>query len=310
MTSSAGTAIHLSVVIPTWQTRDLIEDQLHAVARELASVEIASEVIVVDDHSVDGTADAVEDWIKANDAATFSIVRRTQRGGPNASRNTGLQHATGRYTLFTDGDDVLLPGAVSAMLEAFRPRCLLAGRAVIRGEATPRFETTEPPRFCGVLFAPGSIMAGEREVFVGTGGFDENIMVGGSETEFAIRAQSQHQVEVVFVPFAQVEYRTPVDPTGRFVKNFKRERGYAYVCRLHRDMLDDPGWRTGVSQIVRGLKMELFRLRHQDGDRGWALVGAGAGRVAGRLVWRPWEFVRRREPRLFRLEASTDPRGS
>ena len=70
------------------------------------------EVIVVDDGSVDNTADV---------AAQYNNVKyvKVQRVGLSAARNIGIQYCTGKYLIFLDADDYLYPNAVELNLYYF-----------------------------------------------------------------------------------------------------------------------------------------------------------------------------------------------
>lgn len=92
----------VSVVIPTYNSRDFIAETLQSV-RDTGFADM--EIIVTDDGSTDGTADTI---------AAMPDVRliRQANQGDSAARNTGLAQATGTYVLFLDHDDVLLPEAI------------------------------------------------------------------------------------------------------------------------------------------------------------------------------------------------------
>ena len=74
------------------------------------------EVVVVDDCSTDGSADAIKsfgDRVKA--------VMRPKNGGHGAAMNTGFAAATGDLVLFLDSDDYLYPSAVRRIVENRAP---------------------------------------------------------------------------------------------------------------------------------------------------------------------------------------------
>ncbi|MGB3374470.1 MAG: glycosyltransferase family 2 protein [Microbacterium sp.] len=102
----------LSVIIPTHNVRPWISETLSSV---LAQDVDGMEVILVDDHSTDGTVELVEKIIGDDPRAT--LVRAVTHGGGSA-RNEGVRRARGRYIAFADGDDIVPADAYRAMLES------------------------------------------------------------------------------------------------------------------------------------------------------------------------------------------------
>jgi len=65
------------------------------------------EIIVVDDHSTDGTEDLVKEIMAQDDRIVY--VRNEKNMGTYASRNVGMKMARGSYVTTHDGDDYSLP---------------------------------------------------------------------------------------------------------------------------------------------------------------------------------------------------------
>ncbi|HEU4663097.1 MAG TPA: glycosyltransferase [Dokdonella sp.] len=104
-----------SVIIPT-------HDRSAPVVRAIDSVLAADmgealDVIVVDDASTDGTAEALD--ARYRDEPRVRIVRLDSNRGPSGARNAGLAIARGDYVLFLDSDDELLPDALRLAYAAF-----------------------------------------------------------------------------------------------------------------------------------------------------------------------------------------------
>ncbi|KQM84117.1 glycosyltransferase [Agromyces sp. Leaf222] len=100
----------LSVVIPAHDVRPWIGETIASVlAQDLESME----VIVVDDHSTDGTRAVLAD-LEASDPRV-TVIDAVTRGGGTA-RNIGVDHARGRYLVFCDGDDLVPAGAYRALV--------------------------------------------------------------------------------------------------------------------------------------------------------------------------------------------------
>lgn len=99
----------VSIVIPCYNHARYLGE---AIESALAQTHPHVEVLVVDDGSTDDTAGV---------AASHPTVRYVHQAnqGLAAARNTGLRHSCGRYLIFLDADDRLLPGAAAAALDAF-----------------------------------------------------------------------------------------------------------------------------------------------------------------------------------------------
>jgi glycosyltransferase involved in cell wall biosynthesis len=100
----------LSVVIPTWNRARLVGE---AVESALGQEGGDLEVIVVDDGSTDGTADAIERRF----GKSVKLLRMATRSGVGAARNAGVCQATGDLLAFLDSDDLWLPGKLKAELD-------------------------------------------------------------------------------------------------------------------------------------------------------------------------------------------------
>src|SRR5262245_41316998 len=99
----------ISVIIPVYNHVAYLPEALESVIRQTCP---ASEIIVVDDGSEDGSAEAAE---------RFSGVRvfRQAHAGIAAVRNVGVRRARGDLIAFLDADDRWPPHKLRAQIEAF-----------------------------------------------------------------------------------------------------------------------------------------------------------------------------------------------
>jgi GT2 family glycosyltransferase len=171
-----------TVVIATHDRRD----RLLATLERLAALDDRPPVIVVDNASTDGTADAVartHPWVE--------VIRCDAPVGP-AARTLGVEAARTPLVAFSDDDSWWPPGALERAAELFEdhPRLgLLAARIVVEPGARPdptcaemRESPLPPaalgPRVMGFL-ACGAVV--RRTAFLESGGFDPRFGFGGEE---------------------------------------------------------------------------------------------------------------------------------
>ena len=96
----------VSVVIPMYNTEKYIRQCLISVLSQKLQ---DYEVIVVDDSSKDGSAAEVEKLVPHFDGRLSLIRRSKQSGCAGVPRNEGTKAARGKYIVFLDSDDMLLP---------------------------------------------------------------------------------------------------------------------------------------------------------------------------------------------------------
>lgn len=99
----------LTVVVPTHDVEPWVDDCLTSIRSQQG---VALRIIVVDDHSTDGTLSVVRRHA-AEDSRLTVIEARERGGGP--ARNLGASLVTTEYMAFADGDDLLPPGAYAAL---------------------------------------------------------------------------------------------------------------------------------------------------------------------------------------------------
>ena len=90
--------ILLSVVMPVYNERATIDRILAAVR----AVDVAKEIIVVDDGSTDGTRDRLREMAEADSA--LSVLYHDHNRGKGAALQTGFAAARGRFVVIQDAD--------------------------------------------------------------------------------------------------------------------------------------------------------------------------------------------------------------
>lgn len=116
----------ISILIVSWNTRELLRACLASIARQCAGV--AHEVIVVDNASGDGSARMVRDAFPA-----VRLIAETRNLGFAAGNNRAYEAASGEWIWLLNSDTEVLPGAAEALVEFLEthPRCGGAASALI-----------------------------------------------------------------------------------------------------------------------------------------------------------------------------------
>ena len=175
---------YFSIIIPTYNRASIIGRAIHAVLHQSFD---DVEIIVVDDGSTDQTSTVVTSI--SNPKLTYIYQ---ENKGVCAARNLGASKATGKYLLFYDSDDLLLPTALLDFKNAnFDDAAdLLFGdveKKVLNKKASTIIKSSNPygnNKGTGLYLAGSFCIA--TSFFEKLGGYDENIRFG-ENTELRFR---------------------------------------------------------------------------------------------------------------------------
>ena len=122
-------AVELSYCVVNTSQPELLVRGLDAIARERESLPFATEVLVLDNGSRDGSAQAAHEH-----PAVDETIALDQRRGKALNDSELLRRARGRYALLLNEDSELRPGATLALWRALqeRPEAACAGARLLR----------------------------------------------------------------------------------------------------------------------------------------------------------------------------------
>jgi GT2 family glycosyltransferase len=210
--NDSALAPRITFIIPVFNRLDFTRACLDSLRQ---TVDLSRhEVIIVDDHSIDGT----REYLAALADPPFRLITNDRRRGYAASNNAAAHAARGEFLCLLNNDTVLSPGWLEPMLRAFTrfPDAGFVGN-VQRNPRTGRYD------HMGVIFADDgtpvhfgydfrfrpfwaytrwrAVTAAcclvRRSVFLGAGGFDEQYINGCEYVDFCLRlgrAGYQHYV--------------------------------------------------------------------------------------------------------------------
>jgi len=112
----------VSIIIPTYNESENIIQVLKSIGEHLPK-DIATEAIVVDDNSPDGTGKVVEDYI--NDTQTkvgysVDVIHRKTKSGLSTAILDGIQHSSGETVVVMDSDFSHPPKIIPRLIEEIK----------------------------------------------------------------------------------------------------------------------------------------------------------------------------------------------
>ncbi|MEM7130826.1 MAG: glycosyltransferase family 2 protein [Chloroflexota bacterium] len=103
----------ISIVIVTWNTRDLIKGSLRSLEAEFTGhTPDTIEIFVVDNLSTDGTAEMIR-----SEFPQVKLIVNSRNRGFAAANNQALSQSTGRYILILNPDTEIRPGGIKKLVE-------------------------------------------------------------------------------------------------------------------------------------------------------------------------------------------------
>lgn len=105
----------ISIIVPIYNTEKYLRDCLDSIIKQTYH---NLEIILVDDASVDHSADICREYQEKDSRILF--LTKTQNEGVSKARNDGIEMASGTYLTFLDSDDLMAPDMVEKLFHAIQ----------------------------------------------------------------------------------------------------------------------------------------------------------------------------------------------
>jgi N-acetylglucosaminyl-diphospho-decaprenol L-rhamnosyltransferase len=288
----------LAVIVVSYNTRDRTLACLRSVLAHPTGE--PTELVLVDNDSRDGTAEAVEAELPG-----VRVVRSGGNLGFARGVNLGVEHSDAEFVLLLNPDTVVLPGSLGALLAFARahPGNGVYGGRTLREDGTvdpsscwgaptlwslacfatglstalPHRRLTDPESLGGwrrdtvreVPVVTGCLLLIRRSDFERVGRLDERFFLYGEDAEFSMRA-ARHGLRPVIVPEATIVHAVGASTGARGPKMNMVMAGKVTMLRA--------GWsparaRVGVGLLLAGVRLRsLLETVAGRGDRMWTHV--------------------------------------
>jgi hypothetical protein len=239
--------VDLTIIIVTWNGRDLLRQCLEAIA--LASAGLQVETLVVDNGSTDHSAEMV-----AAEFPPVRLIRNTSNVGFARANNQAAALSRGRYLFFLNSDALVRPDCLRQLVDFLEanPSVGMVGPRLLEPDGRPQRSYRGRPTVAALLhrltllkwtgffrgpyeryrrdaFNPdqvrevdtvlGAAVCVPRDVFFEHGGWDDQFPFGLEDFDLSVRIARSRPV--VFFPGAEVVH------FGRM--SSRRNPGYAFV---------------------------------------------------------------------------------
>ena len=108
-----------SVILPIYNVENYIDKCLNSIYSQKIDDELF-EVIAVNDGSPDNSMEIVRKYVEYH--SNLHIVNK-ENGGVSSARNEGIRIANGKYLLFIDPDDLIIPNSLIQLLDKLNTNC-------------------------------------------------------------------------------------------------------------------------------------------------------------------------------------------
>ena len=226
----------ISVIIPTYNRAGTIERAIRSVMEQTYPV---SEIIVVDDGSVDDTEQVV---LGINDNRIIYLKQKENKGNA-AARNIGVQSARYDMISFQDSDDLWRPGKIKRQVEYYEDNrnSKLVYSSYVKHFSTYDMTVPDPnsdmkyegellPQLLFQNFISTQTILMEKQLLVDIGGFDENLR-NLVDWDMVIRASKV--TNIGFITDVLVELDNSKDAVTSNRNEYYRSR--CYLLRKYRE---------------------------------------------------------------------------
>ncbi len=273
----------LSVIIINYNVKYFLEQCLYSVQQALQGID--GEIIVIDNHSADGSLDYLRPAFPG-----VRFIANTENTGFSKANNQGWRMATGDYILFLNPDTLLAEDCLRLSLAAMeqQPRAGALGIRMIdgsgrylpeskRGNPTPMvsfyklsgltrlFPRSEifaryylghlsPTKNQDVEVLAGAYMMVRKTVLEATGGFDERFFMYGEDVDLSYRIRQLGYKNLYLADSTIIHFKgESTKKDAKYVTLFYK----AMALFVEKHYGKQPGWYTFLLQVAIRVRAAL-----------------------------------------------------
>ncbi|MBU2578006.1 glycosyltransferase family 2 protein [Patescibacteria group bacterium] len=203
----------LSIIILSWNTKELLRQCIESVISDQLSAarkKPATEIIVVDNGSTDGSIEYIRELI------TIKLIENKENLGFSRGNNIGIKEAQGEYIMLLNSDTIVKEESIDKMIEYldFHPEVDIVGPKLLNKDGTSQancgrfpdldvafvmlfkehlggsgYVRCSPEKSGFVDWMMGAAIMARKKVFEKIGGLDEAIFMYMEEVEWFYRAR-------------------------------------------------------------------------------------------------------------------------
>ena len=264
-TASLSTADTVSIIIPVYNQIDFTTACLAQLQKTLPASS-GLEIIIVDDHSTDATADTLAQWQTSE--PRLRVIRQATNRGFIEACNHGAREASNELLIFLNNDTLPQPGWLSALQTVFdtHPHAGAVGGKLIypdgrlqeaggiifndgsganigrnyQDTTDPLFNFVRPVDYCSA-----ALLATPRSLFLELGGFDTHFAPAYYEdTDYAFRLREAgwrvyYQPDACVIHFEGMTSGVDVSQTDT-VKHYQKRNQQRFARRWQATLTQHP----------------------------------------------------------------------
>lgn len=232
----------VSVLVPARNESEHILATVESLHRQNYPANLL-EIIIIDDHSTDGTGELVKQFLKDRSIENIQVLRHENNGEKRTYKKNAiafaLGFARGEIILTTDADCQVQPDWVTAIVNAYHPETgMVAGLITFNPESERTlFHKLQTLEFAGLVFAGvgaignhyplicnGSNLSYRRAAFDEVGGFSGHDHIPSGDDDLFMQNLHHHTNWHIRYNLAanSINYTEPVDTLKQFLNQRAR----------------------------------------------------------------------------------------
>ena len=270
--------IKLSIIILSWNTKQLLKDCLDSIVHS-SLFNIPIEVIVVDNGSADGSVEMIKKlFINKLKNYKIRLIENKENLGFAKGNNQGLKESQGEYIMLLNSDTVVKREAIERLVDFLDEHSAVAivGPKLLNPDGSPQancgrfpdlpvavvmlfgehwggsdFVRCSPDKSRFVDWLMGAALVARRQVFNQIGGLDEALFMYMEEVEWFYRAKKAGFKSYFLKEAEIIHLGRGSAKTGKKEPILNIYRGLIHYYRKHRS-------KPELIMLVMMLKLKAF----------------------------------------------------